>query len=100
MIRIAKRVHVYVNPERDLHGPAVVRTASGDLLLRLESAAGTVDWVDRVRAYRNDVVDDRQVNWLRSEDVVYAEVNPGNKVVELGLSGSIAIGLLAIFFVP
>ena len=76
------------------------RDASGDLLLRLESADGNVDWVDRVRASRNDVVDDRQVSWLRSEDVVYAEVNPGNKVVELGLSGSIAIGLLAIFFAP
>jgi hypothetical protein len=33
MIRIAERVHVYVNPQRDLHGPAVVRTGSGDLLL-------------------------------------------------------------------
>jgi hypothetical protein len=33
MIRTAKRVHVYVDPQRDLHGPAVVRTACGDLLL-------------------------------------------------------------------
>jgi len=76
------------------------RDASGDLLLRLETADGSVEWVDRVHASRNDVVDDRQVSWLRSEDVVYAEVNPGNKVIELGLSGSIAIGLLAIFFAP
>jgi len=76
------------------------RDASGDLLLRLERANGTVGWVERVRATGSDVVDDRQVTWLRSEDVVYAAVNPGNKVVELGLSGSIAIGLLAIFFAP
>ena len=33
MIRITNRVHVYVNAQRDLHGPCVVRTASGDLLL-------------------------------------------------------------------
>ena len=76
------------------------RDASGDLLLRLENAAGKVDWVHRVRGSRNDLVNDRHVSWLGSDDVVYAEVNSGNKVLELGLSGSIAIGLLAIFFAP
>jgi hypothetical protein len=76
------------------------REASGDLLLRLENPAGRIDWVSRVRASWHDVVEDRHVSWLGSEDVVRAEINPGNKAVELGLSGSIAIGLLAIFFAP
>jgi hypothetical protein len=30
---IGKRINVHVNPNRDLHGPCVVRTAGGDLLL-------------------------------------------------------------------
>ena len=32
-VKIVERVNVYVNPKRDLHGPCVVRTANGDLLL-------------------------------------------------------------------
>lgn len=33
IVRVVDRVEVYVNPERDLHGPCVVRAANGDLLL-------------------------------------------------------------------
>jgi len=33
MIRIKKRIPVNINPERDLHGPCVVRAGNGDLLL-------------------------------------------------------------------
>ena len=32
-VGIAERIEVYVNPERDLHGPCVGRAANGDLLL-------------------------------------------------------------------
>jgi hypothetical protein len=32
-VRVGKRVNVYVNPNRDLHGPCVVRAGNGDLLL-------------------------------------------------------------------
>ena len=32
-VRIGERVFVNVNPERDLHGPSVVRAANGDLLV-------------------------------------------------------------------
>lgn len=32
-VSIVDRVDVYVNPERDLHGPCAVRAANGDLLL-------------------------------------------------------------------
>ena len=32
-VAIVERVNVYVEPKRDLHGPCVVRAASGDLLL-------------------------------------------------------------------
>ena len=76
------------------------RAASGDLLLRLERADGSVDWARRVQASRTDVVSERQMAWLGSEDVVHEEVKPGNKILELGLSGSIAVGLLLIFFAP
>ena len=76
------------------------RQASGDLLLRLERVDGTVDWARRVQATRTDVVAARQVDWLGSEDVLHEEVKGGNKILELGLSGSIAIGLLLIFFAP
>ena len=31
--RIVNRVEVCVNPQRDLHGPCVVRAGNGDLLL-------------------------------------------------------------------
>ena len=33
VVRIAKRIEVNVDPERDLHGPCVIRTGSDDLLL-------------------------------------------------------------------
>ncbi len=33
VVRVVKRVLVNVNPERDLHGPCVVRAGNGDLLL-------------------------------------------------------------------
>jgi hypothetical protein len=33
IIRVAKRVAVNVDPDRDLHGPCVIRAANGDLLL-------------------------------------------------------------------
>ena len=32
-IEIIDRVDIYVNPNRDLHGPCAVRAANGDLLL-------------------------------------------------------------------
>ena len=32
-VRVVKKVHVNVNPERDLHGPCVVRAGNNDLLL-------------------------------------------------------------------
>ncbi len=33
VVRIAKRIEVNIDPQRDLHGPCVIRAASGDLLL-------------------------------------------------------------------
>ena len=33
VVRIAKRIEVNVDPERDLHGPCVIRTGSDNLLL-------------------------------------------------------------------
>ena len=32
-VKVVNRLDVYVNSERDLHGPCVVRAANGDLLL-------------------------------------------------------------------
>lgn len=33
VVRVLKKIEVHVNPDRDFHGPAVVRAANGDLLL-------------------------------------------------------------------
>ena len=32
-VRVERKVVVSANPERDLHGPSVVRAANGDILL-------------------------------------------------------------------
>ena len=81
------------------------RESLGDLFLRLESgvAAGKirVAWARRIRAYRRDSVPAEGSRWLGASEVVdRSTVYPDNKILELGLSGLIAGGLVLVFFAP
>jgi hypothetical protein len=77
------------------------REVFGDLLLRLQNAAGTVLWADRIETYGTDEVSSAAAQLLGESEVVErTEIAADNKVVELGLTGSIIGGLVYIFFVP
>jgi len=70
-------------------------------LLRLQNAAGTVLWADRIETYGTDEVSSAAAQLLGESEVVErTEIAADNKVVELGLTGSIIGGLVYIFFVP
>ena len=77
------------------------REVFGDLVLRLQNTAGTVLWADRIETYGTDQVSSAAVDLLgQSEVVERTEIVADNKVMELGLTGSIIGGLVYIFFVP
>ena len=81
------------------------RESLGDLFLRLEGGLGAgksrVAWARRIHSYRRDTVPAEGVRWLgASEAVDRSTVDPDNKILELGLSGLIAGGLVLVFFAP
>ena len=84
-----------------LFGAGQRREVFGDLLLRLQEATGAVIWADRIETYGLDEVGADSAELLgESELVPRTEIAADNKVMELGLTGSIIGGLFYIFFVP
>ena len=77
------------------------REIFGDVLLHLQDAAGSVIWAERIGIYGTDQIPTQTAELLgKSEVVERTEVAADNKVLELGLTGSIIGGLFYIFFVP
>jgi hypothetical protein len=77
------------------------REAIGDLFLSFENADRELSWIRRIRGYGVETVPSVGNQWLGgSETVDRVSVDPGNKAVEIGLSGLIVGGLFFVFFVP
>ena len=80
------------------------RESTGDLFLRLTSSridGGGLLWAHRINAFRLDDVPGEGSRWLGDSEVVErSTVSPDNKILELGLSGLIATGLVVVFFAP
>ena len=81
-----------------------LREATGDLFVRLtesQSEGGKLLWAERINAYRADDVAGEGSQWLGDSEVVErSTVSPDNKILEVGLSGLIATGLVLVFFAP
>lgn len=77
------------------------REAIGDLFLAFENADRELSWIRRIQGYGVETIPSEGTRWLGgSETVDRVSVDPGNKVVEIGLSGLIVGGLFFVFFVP
>ena len=77
------------------------REAIGDLFLSFENADRELSWIRRIRGYGVEAFPSEGNQWLGgSETVDRVSVDPGNKAVEIGLSGMIVGGLFFVFFVP
>ena len=80
------------------------RESTADLLVQLTSSridGGGLLWARRINAFRVDDVPREGSRWLGdSEAVARSTVSPDNTILELGLSGLIATGLVLVFFAP
>ena len=77
------------------------REAIGDLFLAFENTDRELSWIRRIQGYGAENVPSEGTQWLGgSETVDRVSVDPGNKAVEIGISGLIVGGLFFVFFVP
>ena len=77
------------------------REAIGDLFLAFENPDRELSWIRRIQGYGSENVPSEGTQWLGgSETVDRVSVDPGNKAVEIGISGLIVGGLFFVFFVP
>ena len=77
------------------------REAIGDLFLAFGTSDGELSWIRRIQGYGIETIPSEGTRWLGgSETVERVSVDPGNKAVEIGLSGVIVGGLFFVFFVP
>lgn len=98
-VKVTERVFVNVDPQRDLHGPCVVRAANGDLLLchqdsnahhggeglvhQWRSCDGGFNWDDEGPA-----ADWRDGAWSRLGNALYQSTNGGRSWERLSVDFS------------
>jgi hypothetical protein len=77
------------------------REAYGELFMRLEEPGGRIAWMQRVQAYRADVVPKGQAGPQTASALFKStRIEDRHKGIERGLSASIIGGLFYIFFIP
>jgi hypothetical protein len=77
------------------------REAYGELYLRLEGPDHRLSWIERVQAYRADLVPASQSGTQTASALFKStRIEDRHKGLERGLSASILGGLFYIFFIP
>ena len=96
-------IRVVYSPQKGWNPMAAKRRreAVGDLFLSFENADRELSWIRRIQGYGVETILSEGSQWLGgSETVDRVSVDPGNRVVEVGLSALIVGGLFFVFFAP